>query len=345
MSTHFDLQSRIRAFVQLGKRISSVEEEERNSLFRRIENQNSWFIPSSVANALHGIQYLLEENNLIKWISSYQIEELTKPKEVGILMAGNIPAVGFHDLLCVLVSGNIASIKLSSTDAILIPWLTMKLVEIEPRFSHFIRIEEMLKGKDAYIATGSDNSSRYFNYYFGKYPNIIRSNRTSVAILTGEETDQDLENLGMDIFQYFGLGCRNVSKVYVKSRDSLIRLLGTLEKKDWVSSHHKYLNNYDYNKSIYLVNSEPHLDNGFLLIKESQELVSPIAVLFYEKYEDENDLNLKLNSIQGKVQCVLGGVGYLKNKIIPFGQAQLPSPWDYADHIDTLAFLISLSKN
>ena len=203
----------------------------------------------------------------------------------------------------------------------------------------------MLKGKDAYIATGSDNSSRYFNYYFGKYPNIIRSNRTSVAILTGEETDQDLENLGMDIFQYFGLGCRNVSKVYVKSRDSLIRLLGTLEKKDWVSSHHKYLNNYDYNKSIYLVNSEPHLDNGFLLIKESQELVSPIAVLFYEKYEDENDLNLKLNSIQGKVQCVLGGVGYLKNKIIPFGQAQLPSPWDYADHIDTLAFLISLSKN
>lgn len=345
MSTHFDLQSRIRAFVQLGKRISSVEEEERNSLFRRIENQNSWFIPSSVANALHGIQYLLEENNLIKWISSYQIEELTKPKEVGILMAGNIPAVGFHDLLCVLVSGNIASIKLSSTDAILIPWLTMKLVEIEPRFSHFIRIEEMLKGKDAYIATGSDNSSRYFNYYFGKYPNIIRSNRTSVAILTGEETDQDLENLGMDIFQYFGLGCRNVSKVYVKSTDSLIRLLGTLEKKDWVSSHHKYLNNYDYNKSIYLVNSEPHLDNGFLLIKESQELVSPIAVLFYEKYEDENDLNLKLNSIQGKVQCVLGGVGYLKNKIIPFGQAQLPCPWDYADHIDTLAFLISLSKN
>lgn len=345
MSTHFDLQSRIRAFVQLGKRISSVEEEERNSLFRRIENQNSWFIPSSVANALHGIQYLLEENNLIKWISSYQIEELTKPKEVGILMAGNIPAVGFHDLLCVLVSGNIASIKLSSTDAILIPWLTMKLVEIEPRFSHFIRIEEMLKGKDAYIATGSDNSSRYFNYYFGKYPNIIRSNRTSVAILTEEETDQDLENLGMDIFQYFGLGCRNVSKVYVKSTDSLIRLLGTLEKKDWVSSHHKYLNNYDYNKSIYLVNSEPHLDNGFLLIKESQELVSPIAVLFYEKYEDENDLNLKLNSIQGKVQCVLGGVGYLKNKIIPFGQAQLPCPWDYADHIDTLAFLISLSKN
>lgn len=345
MSTHLDLQSRIQAFIQLGHRISSIDQEERNSLFRRVENQNSWFTPSSVTTALQGIQLLLEQDKLRKWLSNYQIEKLSHPKEVGILMAGNIPAVGFHDLLCVLISGNIASIKLSSTDSILIPWLLEKLLEIEPGFSSLIRIEEMLKSKDAYIATGSDNSSRYFNFYFGKYPNIIRSNRTSVAILTGDETDQELENLGLDIFQFFGLGCRNVSKVFVKSTDSLIRLLDVLEKKDWVSSHHKYLNNYDYNKSIYLVNGETHLDNGFLLLKESQELVSPIAVLFYEKYQDENDLNRLLDEIKDKVQCVVGSTRNLNNELIPFGQAQQPFPWDYADHVDTLGFLISLNQN
>lgn len=343
MSTYPSFQSRINALIQLGLQLSVLDEEEKFSLYRRIENQNAWFIPNSIRSALHGIQLLLEEKNLTSWLSNYSIKDPSQPKNIGILMAGNIPAVGFHDLLCVLVSGNIASIKLSSSDSVLITWLIERLVAIEPSFASLISIEEMLKNKDAYIATGSDNSARYFNYYFGKYPNIIRSNRTSVAILTGDETDQDLENLGQDIFQYFGLGCRNVSKLFVKSEDTLIRLLGVLEKKDWVSSHHKYLNNYDYNKSIYLVNGEPHLDNGFLLLKESQELVSPIAVLFYEKYQDETDLNQKLSSIRDKVQCVLGNQPGLSADIIPFGQAQMPCPWDYADHVDTLKFLISLS--
>lgn len=343
MSTYPSFQSRINALIQLGLQLSVLDQEEKFSLYRRIENQNAWFIPNSIRNALHGIQLLLEEKNLTSWLSNYSIKDPSQPKNIGILMAGNIPAVGFHDLLCVLVSGNIASIKLSSSDSVLINWLIERLVAIEPSFASLISIEEMLKNKDAYIATGSDNSARYFNYYFGKYPNIIRSNRTSVAILTSDETDKDLENLGQDIFQYFGLGCRNVSKLFVKSEDTLIRLLGVLEKKDWVSSHHKYLNNYDYNKSIYLVNGEPHLDNGFLLLKESQELVSPIAVLFYEKYKDETDLNQKLSSIRDKVQCVLGNQPGLSADIIPFGQAQMPCPWDYADHVDTLKFLISLS--
>lgn len=343
MRTYPSFQPRINALIQLGLHLSVLDEEEKFSLYRRIENQNAWFIPSSISSALQGIQLLLEEKNLTNWLFNYSIKDPSQPKNIGILMAGNIPAVGFHDLLCVLVSGNIASIKLSSSDSVLITWLIEKLVAIEPNFASLISIEEMLKNKDAYIATGSDNSARYFNYYFGKYPNIIRSNRTSVAILTGDETDQDLENLGQDIFQYFGLGCRNVSKLFVKSEDSLIRLLGVLEKMDWVSSHHKYLNNYDYNKSIYLVNGEPHLDNGFLLLKESQELVSPIAVLFYEKYQDEMDLNQKLSSIRDKVQCVLGNQPGSTDEVIPFGQAQMPCPWDYADHVDTLKFLISLS--
>ena len=344
MSQFPSFQSRIQAFIQLGLQISSLDEEEKNSLYRRAQNQNAWFISNSVSSALEGIRLLLEKDNLIKWLSKYQIKELSTPKDVGVLMAGNIPAVGFHDLLCVLISGNIASIKLSSSDSILIKWLIDKLLEIQPDFASLIKIEDMLKSKDAYIATGSDNSARYFNYYFGKYPNIIRSNRTSVAILTGEESVQDLENLGMDVFQYFGLGCRNVSKVFVKSEESLIKLLDVLEKKDWVYAHHKYLNNYDYNKSIYLGNGEPHLDNGFLILKESQELVSPIAVLFYEKYQDETDLDRKLELIKDKVQCIVGRQAGLKNEVIPFGQAQLPCPWDYADHVDTLEFLIALSE-
>jgi hypothetical protein len=343
MSTSPDLQARINAFIQLGKRISSISEEEKQTLFRKAENQNAWFISSAVDIALKGIQVLLEESNLKKWLSEYQIQDPVNPKNVGLLMAGNIPAVGFHDLLCVLLSGHMASVKLSSSDSILIKWLIEELLAIEPGFGSFISIEEMLKAKDAYIATGSDNSARYFNYYFGKYPNIIRSNRTSVAILTGEETDDELEKLGVDIFQYFGLGCRNVSKIFVKSEDSLIQLLRVLERNDWISSHHKYLNNYDYNKSIYLVNGEPHLDNGFLILKESQELVSPIAVLFYEKYRDKEDLEAKLSLVKEKIQCIVAdGRSPLEGRI-PFGQAQFPCPWDYADDVDTLKFLISLT--
>lgn len=345
MSQFPSFQSRIQAFIQLGLQISSLDEEEKNSLFRRVQNQNAWFIPNSASSALRGIQQLLDEKNLSKWLSTYEFNESSTPIDVGVLMAGNIPAVGFHDLLCVLISGNIASVKLSSSDSVLIKWLIDKLLAIQPDLASLIKIEDMLKSKDAYIATGSDNSARYFNYYFGKYPHIIRSNRTSVAILTGEESDQDLENLGLDIFQYFGLGCRNVSKVFVKSEQSLIHLLEILEKKDWVQAHHKYLNNYDYNKSIYLVNGEPHLDNGFLLLKESQELVSPIAVLYYEKYRDQSDLDQKLELIKDKVQCIVGGHAVQKNEVIPFGQAQLPCPWDYADHVDTLKFLLSLSKS
>ena len=345
MSLYPTLPNRIKAFINLGLQLSSIEEEEKIALFRRAENQNAWFISASLNSAWEGLRVLLDEKNLTDWLSNYSIKDPSEPKNVGVLMAGNIPAVGFHDLLCVLISGNIASVKLSSSDSVLVLWLIDRLVAIEPGIASLVRVEEMLKNKDAYIATGSDNSARYFTYYFGKYPHIIRSNRTSVAILTGEETDQDLENLGVDIFQYFGLGCRNVSKVFVKSEESLIRLLTVLEKKDWTHSHHKYLNNYDYNKSIYLVNGEAHLDNGFLLVKESEDIVSPIGVLYFEKYTDESGLSNRLAAINHKIQCVVGNQSELITEVIPFGNAQLPCPWDYADHVDTLAFLISLSKN
>lgn len=337
-----NLSQRIIAFVKLGESIQKMDEESREELYWRAQNGNNWFTEESISSALDGIVYMLQENHLKKWLSDYEISGTISPKSVGILMAGNIPMVGFHDFLTVLISGNKACIKLSSSDSILMNWIFKKLVEIEPLFEPFISVEEMLKGKDAYIATGSDNSARYFNYYFGKYPSLIRQNRTSIAILSGEESDEDMTLLGLDIFKYFGLGCRNVSKIYIKSESQLQDLLRSLEVYSSVANHHKYHNNYDYNKSIYLVNSEKHLDNGFLLVKESADLVSPISVLYYEIYNSKEELKMRLEPLKNKIQCIVSDPNYWPGAI-SFGNAQNPEPWEYADQVDTLQFLIELS--
>jgi hypothetical protein len=338
---YLDLNHRVSAFVQLGQRIKDLDSASKKELFWKAGNKNSWFTEESCQSALDGISFLISRQNLDTWMKSYSIPEIPNPKSIGILMAGNIPGVGFHDLLCVLLAGHIACVKVSSADEILTRWLINTLIEIEPGFSDLIFIEEMLKGKDAYIATGSDNSARYFNYYFGKYPSIIRANRTSVAVLNGSESTEELKDLGKDIFQYFGLGCRNVSKIFVKNQKQLIRLFDALEAFSYVSNHHKYQNNYEYNKSIYLVNRDPHLDNGFLILKESEELVSPIGVLFYEYYSSEEDLKLRIQQMGQRIQCVVTNPGIIENSI-SFGQAQCPAPWEYPDQIDTLQFLLGL---
>lgn len=329
---------RISAFVKLGRAIRDLSSEEKDELLWRAENNNNWFTKESVESALEGISFMLSPEKMDAWLSIYDLKEEESPKSVGLMLAGNIPGVGFHDLMCVVLSGHQAVIKLSSSDEILMKWIIKKLKEIDPRLGSQMRLEEMLKGMDAYIATGSDNSSRYFNYYFGKYPHVIRQNRTSVAVLNGKETTEDFVNLGKDIFKYYGLGCRNVSKIYVKSKDQLQGFLRALEVYAPISSHHKYHNNYDYNKSIYLVNLEDHLDNGFLLVKESEDLVSPISVLFYEVYESVEKLNEKLGSLKEKIQCVVGKAA----DQVPFGTAQNPEPWEYADEVDTMAFLLDL---
>ncbi|WP_339877353.1 acyl-CoA reductase [uncultured Algoriphagus sp.] len=334
-----NLSERIAAFVALGRAITDLSFEEREELLWRAENNNNWFTKDSVSSALAGISFMLSPKKLDDWLSRYDIKEVKSSRSVGLMLAGNIPGVGFHDLMCVILSGHQAVIKLSSSDEILIKWIIKKLLEIEPRLESQIRMKEMLKGMDAYIATGSDNSSRYFNYYFGKYPHVIRQNRTSVAVLDGNETAEDYINLGKDIFQYYGLGCRNVSKIFVKSEDQLQELLGALEIYAPIGSHHKYRNNYDYNKSIYLVNLEKHLDNGFLLLRESESLVSPISVLFYEVYDSAESLNEKLNHQASKIQCIVGRGG----DRVPFGTAQSPEPWEYADGVDTMDFLLKLS--
>lgn len=341
MTAGISPKDRIEAFFKLGILISKLDIEEKESLFRRANNQNSWFTEVSMKSALSGISGLLDQENLIKWLTAYSLPQVTPPKKIGILMAGNIPGVGFHDLMCVLISGNIAVVKLSSSDSFFSKWLIDRLVQVAPEFEKYIQIEEMLKGMDAYIATGSDNSARYFNYYFGKYPSIIRANRTSVAILTGDESEAELDKLGWDIFLYFGLGCRNVSKIFVKNVNQLQHFLDVMEKYNWVANNHKYLNNYEYNKSIYLVNRELHLDNGFLLMKESKELVSPIGVLFYEIYQNQAELSELLQANESKIQCVVGDPQKYPGAI-RFGEAQYPKPWDYADKVDTMKFLLAL---
>ncbi|WP_186756494.1 acyl-CoA reductase [Echinicola salinicaeni] len=335
------LQERINAFVALGKRIDALQEYELDELAFRAENNNNWFTPDQVKLALQAIVKMLDETVMNEWMRKYKIPNQVYSKKVGVLMAGNIPAVGFHDLMAVLLAGHNAHVKLSSTDQVLIKWLVGQLFELAPEMANKVFFEEMLKGMDAYIATGSDNSARYFEYYFGKYPSIIRKNRTSVAVLDGSESKTDYQELAKDIFQYFGLGCRNVSKIYLPDDQQLKVFLDAIEGYHFMLSHHKYLNNYDYNKSIYLVNGEAHLDNGFLLCKESEELVSPIAVLYYEVYEDRMKLQEELNDKGGKIQCVVSKDAWYPGSF-SFGKAQQPSVSDYADHVDTIAFLIGL---
>ncbi|HEY1025639.1 MAG TPA: acyl-CoA reductase [Sphingobacteriaceae bacterium] len=249
--------------------------------------------------------------------------------------------MGFHDVICVLAAGHIALIKLSSQDQKLIPFLLNKLTEIEPAFADQFRLVAKLEGYDAVIATGSNNTSRYFEYYFSKVPHIIRKNRNSVAILNGTETAEELEALGKDIFDYFGLGCRNVSKLYVPKGYQFDTFFQSLDKFKPVIDHHKYHNNYDYNKSILLVNREDHLDNGFLLVKRDERLASPLAVLHYEEYESPEAVKAKLDNKSSEIQCVVSNTD---SDIFSFsfGQAQYPKLWDYADGIDTMKFLTGL---
>jgi len=336
-----NLEQRIAAFIKLGLSIGDLGEEELGKLTKQVENNNNWFTPAQTIFALKEISGLLEEAKLREWLRNYHISHEIPAKGIGILMAGNIPAVGFHDFLCVLISGHDVHAKLSSSDKILIPWMAGKLVSFEPLFSSKIFFEDMLKGKDAYIATGSDNSSRYFNYYFGKFPHIIRKNRTSLAVLDGLENGEDYKALAFDIFQYFGLGCRNVSKLYIKNEEHLQDFLNEIEGFQETLSHHKYLNNYDYNKAIYLVNGEAHLDNGFLLLKESKELVSPISVLYYEIYQNTEMLTQKIQTDSAKIQCIVSKNGWYPDSV-PFGKSQQPNLEEYADKVDTLNFLINL---
>lgn len=336
-----NLNKRLEAFIALGNRLQQLDDNSLALLSRQAASKNNWFTEPNVREAFAGVTKLLNENDLRQWLEKYTIPTPANPKKVGIVMAGNIPLVGFHDFMCVLLAGHEVYAKLSSQDPVLPQFVAKQLLEIEPGFADYIHFEERLNAAEVMIATGSDNSSRYFHYYFGKMPHIIRQNRTSVGVLTGKETAEDYRNLGKDIFTYYGLGCRNVSKLYVPENFMVDPFYEAIQEQEHIREHHKYNNNYDYNKSIYLVNGVPHFDNGFLILTENKSLVSPISVLYFERYTDESALALKIQENKQKIQCIVSKDGWYPQSF-SFGEAQQPRVWDYADGVDTMAFLTAL---
>ncbi|MGD0342477.1 MAG: hypothetical protein ABSA76_12305 [Bacteroidales bacterium] len=341
-----NLKDRIESFSKLGEilrdSLAGKETKYSSELIQLIEIQhlkNPWFTPDNVRMAVMAIAEQLTKENLTEWTSHYtELNNERNPVKVGLIMAGNIPMVGFHDFLSVLISGNDPIVKASSKDLELMHFTGDILIDINPAFGDKIEFTEgSLSGFDVIIATGSDNTSRYFEYYFGKYPNIIRKNRNSIAMLNGTETDDELEALGMDVFSYFGLGCRNVSKIFVPAGYDFSRMLKVWDKYSDLIRHSKYASNYDFSKAVYLVNREKFIDAGFVLLKENKGLSSPVAVLYYEHYNSLDEAERITEKLNEKIQCFCG-----KNHI-PFGKAQFPSLWDYADGIDTLEFL--LKKN
>lgn len=327
------LNTRIELADKLGKYMLS-DNESWVLARERAMMANSWFITEHIDTAIQNIaEQYLEKDKLEKWLSNYHLPAASKT--VGIVMAGNIPLVGFHDFLCGFISGHNLVLKPSSKDTVLITHLLKQLYEWEPAIREQVKTADILKGCDAYIATGSNNTARYFEQYFGKYPNIIRKNRTSVAVLDGNETEQDFEGLAKDVFTYFGLGCRNVSQLCVPENYDFDLLLAFLERYDSVTNHHKYKNNYDYYLAIYLLNKTPYRTNGILLLTENELPFSPVSVLHYRRYDNVNTIVDELNA-SDSVQCIVG------NGHIPFGDAQKPSLGNYADNIDTMQFLSGL---
>ena len=330
-----NLQKRIEILQNLQKYLLN-NDEEWQQVKTKASFHNGWFTEVFIDLAVKNIcAQFLQKEKLEQWAMHYHLDDNIGGKNIGIVMAGNIPLVGFHDFLCVFISGHKQTIKLSSKDDILLKHLVTKMTEWEPSLTTYISFAEMLKGCDAYIATGSNNSARYFDQYFSKYPNIIRRNRTAVAILNGKETAAELELLSDDVHQYFGLGCRNITKLFVPAGYDFVPLLRAFDKYTYFADHHKFKNNYDYQLSIALLNNIFYMTNGSALLLENDAIFSAISQLNYSFYDDKNKV-LELLKNNEDIQCICGNAG------IPFGQAQCPSLMDYADGVDTMQFLLTL---
>jgi hypothetical protein len=331
-----NLQQRINLLSRLGEHMLA-NSEAWQQIKEKASRENPWFIPAFIESSVTSIAHsFLQKDILEEWTAPYKIAiDSLQPRTVGIVMAGNIPLVGFHDLLSVFITGHKAVVKLSSKDNVLISYLVETLIAWEPAVKEFIFFADRLNGCDAYIATGSNTSASHFEYYFQKYPHIIRRNRTAVAVLTGHETDKELEGLADDVYMYFGLGCRNVTKIYVPENYDFIPLLSAFKKYNWLSDHHKYRNNYDYNLALHLLNRNIYMSNESILLAENSSFFSPISQLNYEYYPDKNTLITSLQARE-ELQCIAG------TGLIPFGNAQKPAIHDYADGVNTLDFLTQI---
>ena len=349
------MQNRIDAFVKLGSflsqfsqsKIEKKENIEFNDLFfdgfqhqiKLAQENNSWFTKENILFSLESWSKALTGDSISKWLKNQEYNQSSKI--VAIIMAGNIPLVGFHDFLAVLISGHSVVVKQSSNDKNLLPFLAKYLEYIEPSIKGRITFtESKLENFDAVIATGSNNTARYFEHYFKGKPNIIRKNRNSIAILSGEENESELNALSNDIFQYFGLGCRSVSKLFVPKGYNFDAFFNGIFNKKEIINNAKYANNYDYNKAVYLMSEFDLLENGFLMIKEDESYASPIATIFYEYYSNKEELLQKLKEDSDKIQCMVSR-NFHENEI-KFGQTQHPQLWDYADGVNTLEFLAKI---
>jgi len=315
-------------------------EEKLITAIQMAETHNGWFTRENVMYALSSWGALLTPEKLEKWLHTYKITS-EREKIIALITAGNIPLVGFHDLLCVLITGHKAVIKQSSSDRHLLPFIANYLQNISPVFENRVLFtEDTLSDFDAVIATGSDNTARYFDYYFGKKPNIIRRNRNSVAVLTGKETPEQLKQLGEDIFRYFGLGCRSVSKIFIPEGYDFDPFFNAMYSYKDILDIQKYVNNYDYNKAVYLMSLFEIKDNGFLILRENESYASPIGTVFYEYYSSEKNLQKKLTDDAHKLQCIVSE-GFIENEV-PFGKTQKPALHEYADGVDTVDFLLKI---
>ncbi|MFE3848799.1 acyl-CoA reductase [Flavobacterium sp. LB3P45] len=349
------LETKKSVFVELGKFLSQFSEDntiKKNTvllndfffddfiaLIKLSQSHNGWYTPEQVYYSIHSWSEALTEENLNQWLSAYDFK-IDKSKNIALILAGNIPLVGFHDFLSVLISGHKVLVKTSSNDQHLLPFLAKYIIAIEPELANNIHfVDGKLENFDAVIATGSNNTARYFEYYFKDKPSIIRKSRNSVAVLTGKETKEQLTALGEDIFRYFGLGCRNVSKLFVPKDYSFVAFFEAIFEYQDVVHYEKYANNYDYNKAVFLMSNFKLLDNGFLTLKEDKSHASPISSVFYEYYENINDLQLRLQSESQQIQCIISD-SVIENSL-NFGQTQKPALWDYADNVDTISFLLT----
>ena len=344
---HQNIKKKIGHLVALGEVLRSGEDIE--AVISRTAAINPWFTPEFTRMAIDAIiDAMLDEHKLTDWLSHYDISATDPDQVVGIIMAGNIPLVGFHDFLCCYVLGYPIRIKLSGKDEILFPFVYQKLCDIDPTLGQRSAVVDRLEGYDAVIATGSNNSFRYFEYYFRDHPRLLRKNRNSIAILTGRETDAELDALADDIFMYFGFGCRNVSKLYVPQDYDITILFPHFEKYKWMFSHSKFMNNYDYNRTLLLLNRTTHLANEIVMIQENNSIASPVSMLYYERYDDLNMLKQLYVKNAEQIQCVVGkgevaeSIDY--KGIVGFGGSQQPALSDYADGVDTVSFLLSLKN-
>ncbi|PHI18139.1 acyl-CoA reductase [Lewinellaceae bacterium SD302] len=344
------LQERIDALVKLGDHLRAENDEFLEALQKRTEFNNRWFTLENQRSSVRAIanEFLVREK-LETWLEPYlgyfEVKNATTGftrKTIGLVLAGNIPLVGFHDVLSVFVSGHKSQVKLSEKDAFVLPYLLKKLGEYDKRANSYFEVVNKLGDFDAVIATGSNNSARYFEAYFGKYPHIIRRNRNGVAVLNGQETTEELLALGQDVFQYFGLGCRNVAKLYVPEDYDFQPLLEAFHEWRHLQNHPKYKNNFDYNYALLMLNKEPFQSNGAVIIREDEAMLSHIAGLYYETYSDTQLLEKILIERSEEIQLIVARPETLRLETKYFGEAQQPGLGDYADGVDTVAFLIGL---